>query len=330
MSDSKSSFKLGGHCYSDSEIPLSDTIKECKKAGWSCLQTFLGDSNDFKNRRVLITSDRKKCITECADDNDSFRVYTHFPYNMSLVKKKTKFSMKGLQDEINTLSAFGGRVVIHPNSPDGTGNLNKDNVDEESDEYIAQYRNAIDIMIENLKLLSFPELQGNSEARSDLENKNAYSLLLEPPANEGRKIGGTFSQIKYITKQLIKNNLSDKVGFCIDTCHSHAAGLSEFDTEKSVNKFFNRLDRYGTLPLVKCVHLNDSQTKFGSRIDRHESLCKGYIWEGKEEGFIAFVRKCRQLNIDIICETAAIQGVPLCFMALEDSDNEIESEVEEY
>lgn len=301
--------KLGGSCCTSTKVPLSDTVKDCIAEGWTCCQVFLGPCDDAKNRRKLTKEDRNLCSKLSGEDNTAFRVYSHFPFNMNLVTALDKQQLAGLQGELNTLYKFKGIIVIHPNSAGGP--KNKDNVDKESKAYVKHYRQAIDTMMANLKKLKLPG--------------DGYSILLEGPAGEGSKIGWSFQQLKYIVKQLKANDLQDKVGFCMDTCHNFCAGLSKFNTSKAVDKYFEKLDTIGVLPYVKAIHLNDSKEPFGAFKDRHELLCMGKIWKGNEDGFIAFVTSCAKYKLDIICETDGYQGVPLCRQALEVSTASSES-----
>jgi deoxyribonuclease-4 len=58
------------------------------------------------------------------------------------------------------------------------------------------------------------------------------------------------------------------VGFCLDTCHAHAAGEELADVVDRVEVITGRID---------LVHLNDSRDAFGSGADRHANLGGGTI-----------------------------------------------------
>ena len=283
--------KLGGHCCTNARVPFHDTVMGCMGADWTCCQVFLGSEFTHNKRRELNSTETKKLIKIVGFTG--FKVYTHYPYTMNLVKKCTKAGMTGLQSELDTLAPFGGRIVIHPNSPAVKGGpTNKQTTHKD---YVPQYKAAIKTMMCNLGLLKYPA---------------AFSLLLEPPAGEGQKIGWSFDQIAYIVKLLKQKNLP--VGLCIDTCHSFAAGLSTFMGRRSVNRFFDKLAEIGALELVKCVHLNDSKGAYESMKDSHAPLCCGLIWQDRPRGFESMVNKCRELGIDIICETDGDEGVKKC------------------
>jgi deoxyribonuclease-4 len=58
------------------------------------------------------------------------------------------------------------------------------------------------------------------------------------------------------------------VGFCLDTCHAHAAGEDLTDVVDRVKAITGRID---------LVHCNDSRDDFGSGADRHANLGDGRI-----------------------------------------------------
>jgi len=288
---------LGAHCATNSSVPLNVTIQDCIDSGWTCCQIFFGSPQDQFKRRTLSDSELKQCVKLCK----SFKLYTHYPYTMNLVKKCTIGKLNGLQHEITTLSQMGGRVVIHPNSPavkNGPTNANP-----EHPVYKQQYSSAIDTMFENIKLLVIPK---------------GSHLLLEPPAGEGQKIGWSFEQIEYICDSIKKNNMQNTVGLCIDTCHSYAAGLSTFRSPESVDKFFNNLEIIEALEHVKVVHLNDSMEGFKSRKDRHDILGSGKIWSNNMQSLRHFVLTCITKGIDVVCETGGHIDVCTCMKLLYD------------
>jgi deoxyribonuclease-4 len=58
------------------------------------------------------------------------------------------------------------------------------------------------------------------------------------------------------------------VGFCLDTCHAHAAGEDVITSAERILAITGRID---------LVHCNDSKDGHGSGRDRHENLGKGTI-----------------------------------------------------
>ena len=58
------------------------------------------------------------------------------------------------------------------------------------------------------------------------------------------------------------------VGFCLDTCHAHAAGEELLHAVDRIKAITGRID---------LVHLNDSRDEFGSARDRHANIGTGTI-----------------------------------------------------
>jgi deoxyribonuclease-4 len=71
----------------------------------------------------------------------------------------------------------------------------------------------------------------------------------------------------------------DRLGVCIDTCHTFAAGYP-LGTEKEYKATMSALDKTVGLKRVKAFHLNDSAKPLGSRVDRHAAIGRGQM--GKE------------------------------------------------
>jgi len=82
-------------------------------------------------------------------------------------------------------------------------------------------------------------------------------------------------------------------GFCLDTCHAHAAGEAVVDSVDRILGITGRID---------LVHCNDSKDPHGSGRDRHEHLGAGTIDPS------ILVEVVRMANAPVICETP-IDGV---------------------
>ena len=90
-----------------------------------------------------------------------------------------------------------------------------------------------------------------------------------------------------------------RVGVCIDTCHSFAAGYDLTSDEAFKNTFNNFEENIG-FRYLKGMHINDSKKGLGSRVDRHDSLGKGTLGL---EVFRRLMHDVRFDNIPLILET---------------------------
>ena len=98
-------------------------------------------------------------------------------------------------------------------------------------------------------------------------------VLLETTAGSGTSLGATFEELAAI-REAVDESVRHRVAFCADTCHLYAAG---YDLVRDYDGVWNRWKRTIGLRLLRCLHLNDSKTPFGSRRDRHELIGEGSL-----------------------------------------------------
>lgn len=121
-------------------------------------------------------------------------------------------------------------------------------------------------------------------------------MLLETTAGQGSAIGSTFEELAAII-DLVEDKR--RIGVCLDTCHVFAAGYDIRDTA-SYEATIAAFDRIVGLNRLKCLHINDSQKRLGSRVDRHAHIGEGEI--GKA-GFELFVNDARFAGLPGVLET---------------------------
>ncbi len=100
-------------------------------------------------------------------------------------------------------------------------------------------------------------------------------IALETTAGQGTALGYRLEQIAQIMKS---TEDASRLAFCLDTCHSFAAGY-ELRTEAGYERLFNEIEEITGMEKLKVIHLNDSKADCGSRIDRHENIGRGMIGE---------------------------------------------------
>ena len=98
-------------------------------------------------------------------------------------------------------------------------------------------------------------------------------LVLENAAGQGTNVGNSFEELEHII-----NKITDKtrVGVCIDTQHSWASG---YDWINNYEEIITEFDEMIGLEFLVGLHLNNSKTDLGSRVDRHECLRIGKLSE---------------------------------------------------
>jgi len=97
-------------------------------------------------------------------------------------------------------------------------------------------------------------------------------LLLENTAGQGTSVGSRFEELQGIIDACPELPL----GVCIDTAHLFAAGW-DLRSAQGLETALQDIGRTVGLHRVAVVHVNDSKTPLGSRVDRHEHIGKGRI-----------------------------------------------------
>jgi deoxyribonuclease-4 len=129
-----------------------------------------------------------------------------------------------------------------------------------------------------------------------LRATRGVTAVIENTAGQGSNVGFAFWQLKRII-----DGVEDKsrVGICLDTCHSFAAGY-DLSSELACERTFEEFDREVGFEYLRGVHLNDALRPLGSRIDRHTPLGEGQIgWDC----FRFIARDSRFDDLPLILET---------------------------
>ena len=134
------------------------------------------------------------------------------------------------------------------------------------------------------------------EINAALSQTKGVTAVIENTAGQGTNLGWHFEHIRRII-----DGIDDKsrVGVCIDTCHTLAAGY-DLSTEMGYQFCFDDFESIIGFQFLRAIHLNDSKKNAGSHVDRHETLGNGFL--GKEF-FSRFMHDPRFDNMPIILET---------------------------
>jgi deoxyribonuclease IV len=98
-------------------------------------------------------------------------------------------------------------------------------------------------------------------------------IALEITAGQGSCIGHRFEHLAHIIANVRER---ERLRVCLDTAHLFAAGY-DIGGEPGVRKTFREFDRVIGRNRLVAIHVNDSKTGWGSRVDRHEHIGKGQI-----------------------------------------------------
>ena len=177
-------------------------------------------------------------------DNHFGPILAHAPYTLNLASAQDhayEFARMVIREDIQRMDALGIEyLVFHPGSHTGLG---------------------ADVGIQKI-------IDGLNQAITPDQN---IMVLLETMSGKGTEIGWRFEELKAIRDGLLH---PEHVGICLDTCHVFAAG---YDIVNDLDGVLKEFDRILGLPLLKCIHLNDSMMPFASRKDRHATIGDGQI-----------------------------------------------------
>lgn len=98
-------------------------------------------------------------------------------------------------------------------------------------------------------------------------------LVIENTAGQGSNLGYKFEHLAHL---IDKVNDCGRVGVCLDTCHTFAAGY-DLRSNEAYAKTMRDFDAIVGYEFLSAMHLNDSKFGINSRKDRHESLGKGHL-----------------------------------------------------
>lgn len=196
-------------------------------------------------------------LREFIGANKFGRLVVHGAYTMNVCAAKEEIRLNSremIRDDLLRLQALPQNFYnFHPGCHVGQG----------TDAGIAQIARALAEVI--------PEVE--SKSKMPLQN----IILLETMAGKGSEIGKSFEELKDIIEQTVAiggEQLRQKLGVCLDTCHVWDGG---YDIKNNLDGVLDEFDKIIGLKNLYAVHLNDSKNGCGSHKDRHEKLGQGLI-----------------------------------------------------
>ncbi len=259
--------RFGVHC--SLKNGLSGALLEAKEKNCEALQIFTRSPRMWKISRH--TKSDVKAFKKLRKELGIYPLAVHIPYLPNIATSKKilyRRSVNALIDDLAVAEQIGADfLVIHPGAYSEGSTLQKG--------------------IENV-------VKGFNRAISKVKGK--CLILIETVAGGGRRLGSAFEEINAMIEGVTDR---DRVGVCLDTAHTFAAG---YDISKlsGTDKMLRDFDSMIGLKYLKMLHFNDSMVPCGSRKDRHQHIGRGYI--GKE-GFKYLIKKVNAIAQAGILET---------------------------
>ncbi|HLF14225.1 MAG TPA: deoxyribonuclease IV [Bacteroidota bacterium] len=244
-------------------------VERAASIGATALQVFTKNSNRWE-APPLTREDAENYKT--ALSKSSVRsVIAHDSYLINLCAIDPvilRKSRKALIDEIRRCDMLGiGMLNFHPGAHMGAG--------EEA---------GITLIVESLDI-----------AHRETRGAGVLSVV-ETTAGQGTALGSRFEQIAAIIAGVRER---DRMGVCIDTCHIFAAGYDIRDAA-SYGRVMGEFGDIVGFDRLRAIHVNDSRSGLGSRVDRHAHIGEGHI--GKA-GFGHIMNDPRLKDVPKILET---------------------------
>jgi deoxyribonuclease IV len=233
-----------------------DPLTQARALGADAVQFFLGDPQGWKAPAFPADPAEMAAGFEAA----GIHAYVHAPYVINVASPNNRVripSRKLLEQQLNAAASIGAKgLIVHGGHVSGGAS---------PDEGYGSWRKAIERIERPLPMLIENTAGGDGAMARSFD---AIARLWD--AITGAAEGG------------------GEVGFCLDTCHAHAAGEDLDGITDRLKAITGRID---------LVHCNNSRDEFGSGRDRHAGLQAGQIEPARIVGVV------RAADATVICET---------------------------
>ena len=220
-------------------VPSADPLAEAQLRDADLVQVFLSAPQAWKPPRLREDAEQLRTA--------GMPIYVHAPYlvNVATTNNRVRHpSRKALQETCDAAAAIGARgVVVHGGHlPAG----------EDPAKGIANWRTTLERL------------------------ETDVPVLIENTAGGNNAMARHTDRIEQLWEGLAGVDVA--LGFCLDTCHLHAAGEPLIDGVERLAALVGGID---------LLHLNDSRDEAGSGRDRHANLGEGRI---DPDALVAMVR----------------------------------------
>ena len=244
-------------------------IERARSINCTAMQMFVKNNMQWFARPL--TQQEIRAFLDHVQRAELLSVFAHANYLINLAATNPQFrenSLRALAEELTRADQLElPFLVLHPGAHLGTG--------EEAG--LEEIVNSIDQVFRKIP-------------------KVKTRIALETTAGQGSCLGRTFEQIAYVIDNVREKQ---RLCVCLDTAHVFAAGY-DIGSEAGTRKMFREFDRVVGLDRLVAIHLNDSKTSRGSRVDRHQHIGKGKIGL---DAFRVIMRDRRLRKIPKVLET---------------------------
>ncbi len=238
-------------------VDQADPIAEAKARDTTLVQFFLGDPQGFKGPEVRYPGGAEALRGDA--EAAGVDLYVHAPYIVNVATTNNRIripSRKLLQQHVDAAAEIGAKgLIVHG------GHVNKG---DDPAVGFDNWRKAVEAT--DLKL----------------------PVLIENTAGGDNAMTRHLDRIEGVWAAISAADGAEQIGFCLDTCHAWASGISLGDAVEQIRSITGRID---------LVHANDSRDAFGSGADRHANFGSGQLDADELTGVV------RAAGAPVICET---------------------------
>jgi len=244
-------------------------IQRARSIGCTTMQIFV--KNNMQWFAQPLTSREIGAFLKHAQRHELLSIFAHANYLINLAATNPQFhanSLRSLSEELIRADQLKlPFLVLHPGAHLGAG-------EEAGLEKIIESIDAV--------LSGIPKIKTR--------------IALETTAGQGSALGNKFEHLAYIISRVRR---PERLCVCLDTAHIFAAGY-DISNESAIRKTFREFDHIIGRDRLVALHVNDSKTPRGSRVDRHEHIGRGKIGL---EAFRFIMRDGRFSKIPKVLET---------------------------
>lgn len=198
-------------------------------------------------------------------------------------KPLTEKSISAFKENLQIVGIAPEHVLPHDSYLINLGHPEPEGIEKSRNAFIDEMQRVSQL---GLKLLNFhpgAHLKKIDEAISldrvsesinlALDQTEGVTAVIENTAGQGTNLGYSFEHLAHIIDGVEDKN---RVGVCLDTCHTFTAGY-DMRTPETCEQTFGDFEKIVGFKYLRGMHLNDSKPDLGSRVDRHHSLGLGKL-----------------------------------------------------
>jgi deoxyribonuclease IV len=240
----RSAILLGAHMSIRGGVSMA--IERARSIDCTAMQVFVKNNMQWFARPLR--REEIRAFLDHVQRGEMLSIFAHANYLINLAATNPQFhanSIRALSEELTRANQLGlPFLVLHPGAHLGAG--------EEA---------GLEKVVESIDRV----LAGLPKIRT--------RIALETTAGQGSCLGSKFEQLAYIIGSVRE---PERLCVCLDTAHVFAAGY-DISSESALQKTLREFNRVIGPDRLAAIHLNDSKTGCGSRVDRHEHIGKGRI-----------------------------------------------------